>query len=126
DQFASRVKKNSRDCQIITVCRTGVRSLHAVDELGEAGLRAKSLKGGMVAWSNTYVTSEIPVPDAQDVTLLQIRRLSKGCTSYLIAQGRECVVVDPSSKTDEYARIACNKRFRITHVLDTHKHADHI
>ena len=120
------MKAIANDNQVITVCRTGVRSLHAVNELQEAGLFVKSLRGGIVAWSNTYVTSEVHVPDALSGRMIQMRRLSKGCTSYLIGDRKECVVVDPSSKIEEYVRTARIEGFRITHVVDTHKHADHI
>src|SRR5438132_14029160 len=102
ERFASRVKAIANDSRVITVCRTGVRSLHAVNELQGTGLFVKSLRGGIVAWSNTYVTSEVHVPDALSGRMIQMRRLSKGCTSYLIGDGKECVVVDPSSKIEEY------------------------
>jgi len=125
-EFASRVKAIANDSQVITVCRTGVRSLHAVNELQGTGLSVKSLRGGIVAWSNTYVTSELQVPNSESCKVIQIRRLSKGCTSYLIGEGKECVVVDPSSKIEEYVRTARREGFQITHVIDTHKHADHI
>lgn len=112
--------------QVITVCRTGVRSLYALHELAENGLSVRSLSGGMVAWSNTYVIAEVPIPDALGSRVVQIRRLSKGCSSYVIADGNECVVVDPSSKIEEYVRTVKREGFNITHVIDTHKHADHI
>ena len=120
------MKAIANDNQVITVCRTGVRSLHAVNELQGTGLFVKSLRGGIVAWSNTYVTSEVHVPDALSGRMIQMRRLSKGCTSYLIGDGNECVVVDPSSRIDEYVGAAKREGFRVTHVIDTHKHADHI
>ncbi len=126
ERFVSRIKAIAKDNRVITVCRTGVRSLHAVHELLETGLFVKSLKGGIVAWSNTYVTSEVKVPNAPGGRVIQIRRLSKGCTSYLIGDGKECVVVDPSSKIEEYVRTARREGLTITDVIDTHKHADHI
>ena len=126
ERFASRVKAIADDNRVITVCRTGVRSLHAVHELQETGLFVMSLRGGIVAWSNTYVTADVQVPNALSGRVIQIRRLSKGCTSYLIGDGKECVIVDPSSKIEEYVRTARREGFTITEVIDTHKHADHI
>src|SRR2546427_4576284 len=73
ERFASRVKAIANDNRVITVCRTGVRSLHAVHELQQTGLFVKSLKGGIVAWSNTYVTAEVQVPDTLGGRVIQIR-----------------------------------------------------
>src|SRR3989442_6653599 len=49
-EFALRVKAIANENQVITVCRTGVRSLHAVDELQGTGLSMKRLMVGIVAW----------------------------------------------------------------------------
>jgi len=125
-RFVNRVRTVAEDNQVIAVCRTGVRSLHAVDELEKAGLSAKSLRGGMVAWSNTYVSNDVQVSGKTPGRVVQIRRLSKGCASYIVSDGKECAVIDPSSRIDEYVGLAATKDFRITHVIDTHKHADHI
>ncbi len=126
DNFVPRVREVAQDGRVITVCRTGVRSLYAVRELEEAGLNAKSLRGGMVAWSNTYLSSEMEIPGAPGSKLIQIRRLSKGCTSYILGHGNDCMVVDPSSRIEEHLSLANSNGFKITHVIDTHKHADHI
>src|SRR2546430_9908548 len=98
ERFPSRVKAISNHNRVITVCRTGVRSLHAVHELLKTGLFVRSLRGGIVAWSNTYVTSEVQVPNGLGGRVIQIRRLSKGCTSYLIGYGKECVIDRKSTR----------------------------
>jgi glyoxylase-like metal-dependent hydrolase (beta-lactamase superfamily II) len=49
-----------------------------------------------------------------------------GCASYLLGDGDEAVVVDPRWDIDEYVEIAAAERLRITHVVDTHEHADHV
>src|SRR5207247_6850469 len=76
-RFVNRVRAVAEDNQVIAVCRTGVRSLHAVDELEKAGLSAKSLRGGMVAWSNTYVSNDVKVSAETRGRVVQIRRLSR-------------------------------------------------
>ena len=35
-------------------------------------------------------------------------------------------MVDPSFTIDQYLRIAKSEKFKIVHVVDSHKHADHI
>jgi len=49
-----------------------------------------------------------------------------GCASYLLGDGGEAIVVDPRWDIDVYLQIATEERLRITHVLDTHEHADHV
>jgi hydroxyacylglutathione hydrolase len=51
-----------------------------------------------------------------------------GCAAYLFGCGGlgKCAVVDAHEEDlDEYARFAAAKGMRITHVIDTHVHADH-
>lgn len=51
-----------------------------------------------------------------------------GCASYLLGCGTlgQCAVVDPRADDRErYAAFARAKHMRITHVIDTHVHADH-
>ncbi|MBI4609902.1 MAG: MBL fold metallo-hydrolase [Candidatus Rokubacteria bacterium] len=52
-----------------------------------------------------------------------------GCLSYLVACGEagEAVVVDPGrDRADDYLRLARKRGLRITHIVETHTHADHI
>lgn len=51
-----------------------------------------------------------------------------GCAAYLLGCGTlgTCAVVDPrADDVDTYAAFASTKKMRITHVIDTHVHADH-
>jgi hydroxyacylglutathione hydrolase len=59
----------------------------------------------------------------------QLVNEESGCLSYLIgcAQAGEAVIVDPGrDRVAEYLRVARKKGLRITHVVETHTHADHI
>lgn len=49
-----------------------------------------------------------------------------GCASYVLGDAGEAVVVDPRWDIDVYLEIARAGRVRITHVIDTHDHADHV
>ncbi len=49
-----------------------------------------------------------------------------GCASYVLGDQGEAVVIDPRFDIDVYLQIASSERFRITHVLETHDHADHL
>jgi hydroxyacylglutathione hydrolase len=51
-----------------------------------------------------------------------------GCAAYLVGCGTlgQCAVVDAhDADVDDYVRFAAMKGMRITHVIDTHVHADH-
>jgi hydroxyacylglutathione hydrolase len=59
----------------------------------------------------------------------QLLNEESGCLSYLIgcAQAGRAVIVDPGrDRVHEYLRIARKKGLRITDVIETHTHADHI
>jgi hydroxyacylglutathione hydrolase len=49
-----------------------------------------------------------------------------GCASYMLADAGEAIVVDPRWDIETYLEIARTERLRITHVIDTHDHADHV
>jgi hydroxyacylglutathione hydrolase len=48
--------------------------------------------------------------------------------SYMVGdeKAKEVAVIDPSRDVDEYVRIAKDEGLRITHVLETHVHADYV
>ena len=51
-----------------------------------------------------------------------------GCAAYLLGCGTvgKCAVVDARAEDlDTYIAFASAKKMRITHVIDTHVHADH-
>ena len=59
----------------------------------------------------------------------QLANEDSGCLSYVIgcSEAGQAVVVDPGrDRVDEYLRVARKKGLRITHILETHTHADHI
>ncbi len=47
-------------------------------------------------------------------------------SSYLLAGDGYCAIIDPSRDVDRYIAAAKNMGFKITHILETHLHADFI
>jgi glyoxylase-like metal-dependent hydrolase (beta-lactamase superfamily II)/rhodanese-related sulfurtransferase len=115
-----------RDRQIVTICARGSRSRLAAEALRAAGYRAVSLAGGMAAWSALYDLAPVPAELPGHGRIVQVRRLGKGCLSYLVLSAGVAAVVDPSARFDVYQQAATEAGVRITHVLDTHQHADHV
>ena len=51
-----------------------------------------------------------------------------GCFSYVIGcpAAQAMVVVDPKRDVQDYLDISRNEGMKITHIIDTHVHADHV
>jgi len=122
-ELASRLREVPRDQRVVTICAKGLRALEGAAILKSRGISSQVLEGGMDAWASTY--------DAVDgvfgqATVVQVRRRGKGCLSYVVGAGSRAVVIDPSRDLEQYLNVARRHDWRITHVLDTHLHADHL
>ena len=59
--------------------------------------------------------------------MYQFVRIGKGCLSYMVISNGEAAIIDATRMTDIFTDFAISKeQAKITHVLDTHLHADHI
>lgn len=110
---------------VVALCGAGVTSLTAAQQLRARGLEAVSLEGGMKAWSLAWNSAEVTMPEG-GTRVIQLRRTGKGCLSYVIGSGDEAIVVDPSLEPRVYLELAQENGWRITKVIDTHIHADHL
>jgi glyoxylase-like metal-dependent hydrolase (beta-lactamase superfamily II) len=114
---------------VVTICATGRSSGMFAEYLEDEGHAhdVKTVEGGMEAWSMVYDT--VPVAtENDDLVIVQLQRRSKGCLGYLVGSKRagEAALVDVTRATDEFLAAANERGFDVTHVLDTHIHADHI
>jgi glyoxylase-like metal-dependent hydrolase (beta-lactamase superfamily II) len=114
-----------RDRPVVTVCNAGRVSQTAAAILAQRGFDARSLTGGMKAWSLAWNTAPVPLADLS-ARVVQVRRTGKGCLSYVVGSGNEAAVIDPSVARDVYTRLADEHGWAIRYVLDTHVHADHL
>lgn len=118
----SRVMKAGIDVpkgsEIIAVCLHGMRSAAATRYLQMAGFEnVYSLEGGMVEWNGIYDTVRI------SENIVQVRRIGKGCLSYVLVSDGEAVIIDPTVDIDVFVEAADGSK--IVAALDTHAHADH-
>ena len=113
------------DRPVVTVCGAGATSLIAAAQLRARGWQAWSLDGGMKAWSLAWNSADVPLATS-NAQVIQLRRTGKGCLSYLIGAGEEALVLDASLPSEIYLRLAQQRGWRITTVIDTHIHADHL
>ena len=56
----------------------------------------------------------------------QVLHPDLGCASYVLADGGEAAVVDPKWAIGDYLDLAEEEGFEITHIVETHDHADHL
>jgi glyoxylase-like metal-dependent hydrolase (beta-lactamase superfamily II) len=113
------------DRPVVTVCNAGLVSQTAAEMLAKRGFDARSLAGGMKAWSLAWNAADVPLADPS-VHVIQVRRTGKGCLSYIAASAGEAAVIDPSVSPDVYVGLARRHGWSIRYVLETHIHADHL
>ena len=112
-----------KDIPVVTVCAGGNLSQVATKILSEKGYDAYSLEGGMKAWNYAWDTSEIIL---DDIKVIQVRRVAKGCLSYLVGSGNQAMVIDASLDPSVYDGLAKEQGWSIDYVADTHIHADYV
>ncbi len=110
------------DKEIAVVCVAGVTSDDAAGFLQDEGYDAKSVADGMNGWGRVHVPYEVEVLDG----VVQVVRPGTGCVSYLVGDGDEAVVVDPSLYIEEYLDLADERGVELVGAIDTHAHADHV
>ena len=113
------------DRPVVTVCGAGKTSRIAAEQLEERGGVVYSLEGGMKAWSLSWNTANVPL-GADMSQVIQVRRIGKGCLSYIIGSAQEAFVIDASVDPQVYLDLATQHGWQITSVFDTHIHADHL
>ena len=121
EEEAARTKQGA-----VVICGQGNGSALVAEELADLGVRTRSLEGGTDAWNRLLVPVEVAgLPG--EVRVWQFQRPAKACLSYVVGvPGQSCIVVDPTRQPQPYLDIAKEHDMAVTHVVDTHVHADHI
>ena len=116
-----------KDKEIITICPRGYRATDGKYIMQRCGYNVKVLEGGLIAWSTEIEEAhrEFQITGS-NVNLVQLRRIGKGCISYMIESNGEMAVIDPVFPIDNYIQTADKLNSTITKIYDTHQHADHI
>ncbi|SEM54730.1 Glyoxylase, beta-lactamase superfamily II [Mesobacillus persicus] len=113
------------DMDVLVVCAKEGSSVMVAEMLSEEGRDVAYLEGGMKTWSEHL--EPVKVGDLKDGgELYQFVRIGKGCLSYMVVSNGEAAIIDSTRMTDIYLDFAKNMNVNITHVFDTHLHADHI
>ncbi|HXV67176.1 MAG TPA: rhodanese-like domain-containing protein [Nitrosopumilaceae archaeon] len=116
--------KIPKDKKIVTICSHGNRSMVAAFALAQKGIESSSLTGGMAQWNQVLYDTIAKKDD--NVTIIQVEKVGKGCISHIIGCDGEAAVIDPTHPASKYVEFANKHDLKITKVLDTHQHADHV
>lgn len=121
--------KVPRDRPVVVICAKGGSSAWVADEvLRPRGYDVANLKGGMAAWGSYYAVHSVPEA-VGTVRIWQLERPARGCLHHMIGYGqgvRQAVVIDPPRHYERVIDLARSEGLTITHIIDTHAHADHI
>ncbi|NWQ41288.1 MBL fold metallo-hydrolase [Bacillus sp. EB106-08-02-XG196] len=113
------------DKEVLVVCAKEGSSIMIAEMLSAEGITVSYLKGGMKAWSEHL--EPVKVGDLKDGgEIYQFVRIGKGCLSYMVVSNGDAAIIDATRMTDIYLEFAESIAAKITHVFDTHLHADHI
>ena len=114
-----------KEREVVVVCAKGGSAAFVAEQLTEAGFdNVYTLVGGMKSWSEHL--HQAKVYENNHMKVYQFIRVGKGCLSYMVISGKEALVIDPSRFINVYEQVAQKEGVRITHVVDSHLHADHI
>jgi rhodanese-related sulfurtransferase/glyoxylase-like metal-dependent hydrolase (beta-lactamase superfamily II) len=118
--------KIPKDKEVFVLCAHGNRSLFAAEMLCSLGYRAKSVRGGINMINTVCDVAQINLPG---ITLLQVRRIAKGCVGYIIVSNdsSEAVIVDPQYLChNNYVELVRRLGLKVTGIVDTHVPLDHL
>jgi len=118
------VNQLPKDKDIVVICAKEGSSVMVAEMLSDAGFDVSYLSSGLKSWSEYLYPVEVYKDD--QIKVLQFIRVGKGCLSYMVLSENEALVVDPSRFTDRYTAVAERENVKITHIVDSHLHADHL
>ena len=125
DGVGGIMDKIPSDKEVLVVCAKEGSSIMVAEILSDEGLTVSYLEGGMKAWSEHL--EPVKVGDLKDGgEIYQFVRIGKGCLSYMVVSNGDAAIIDATRMTDIYLEFADSIGAKITHVFDTHLHADHI
>jgi glyoxylase-like metal-dependent hydrolase (beta-lactamase superfamily II) len=114
-----------RAMPIAVVCGHGNDSAPSAHHLIELGYDARTLAGGMAAWTMLVLARELaPIPGLD--RLIQFDRIGKGALGYVLVSDGAALIVDPPRQAEAYLQVVGESGARVIGVADTHVHADYI
>lgn len=124
ERKASKLPKSH---PVILYCDHGKDAAVAAQKLSKKGFDARSLAGGLQAWNSIYDVATV-LDKRSTLTVHQVKRLGKGCLSYLVVlpDKTSTIIIDPTTHVEVYKEHIKKHSLKPIAVLDTHIHADHV
>jgi glyoxylase-like metal-dependent hydrolase (beta-lactamase superfamily II)/rhodanese-related sulfurtransferase len=113
------------DGPVAVVCNRGLSARSVAGALRPLGVDAAVVEGGMRGWIATLAVRDVEL-GIDGLAVRQVQRPGRGCLSYVLASAGRALVVDPAPDAAFYSALAAGLGARITDVVDTHLHADHL
>ncbi|MGB9753310.1 MAG: MBL fold metallo-hydrolase [Roseiflexus castenholzii] len=110
--------------EVLVVCAREGSSQYVADLLRARGIEARYLEGGILSWGYLYDTRDIV--SASWGRIIQVARPARGDVSFIVISDGVAAVIDPLRHTAPYLEAIAPHGARLTHIFDTHVHADHI
>jgi glyoxylase-like metal-dependent hydrolase (beta-lactamase superfamily II) len=111
--------------RVAVLCNRGMSARRVASALRAEGVGAEVVEGGMRGWIGALQARDVPL-DIAGLSVVQVQRPGRGCLSYVVAADGAALVVDPAPDSDYYIEAAAALGARVTDVVDTHLHADHL
>jgi glyoxylase-like metal-dependent hydrolase (beta-lactamase superfamily II) len=92
--------------------------------LQQRGARATTLEGGINEWGSYYDVRDII--NTSYGRIVQIARPARGDLSFVVISEGQAAIIDPLRHTEQYTSVINEAGARLSHIFDTHAHADHI
>lgn len=110
--------------EVLVVCAKEGSSEFVAELLQERGVQATFLKDGILSWGGLYdVRTAVDEPFGK---IIQVARPARGDLSFVVVSDGVAAVIDPLRHIAHYLRVIQEENAQLTHILDTHAHADHI
>ena len=129
-ELEQKLNKIPKDKPVVVYCRSGNRSAHAAQILLAAGYADVYDLGGLFEWARQGGASSVRLSikggDNHAAEILLRREAGPGILPGRLRQDRRGPGGRPDARLTPYLRAAEKEGLRITHVTETHIHADFV
>jgi glyoxylase-like metal-dependent hydrolase (beta-lactamase superfamily II)/rhodanese-related sulfurtransferase len=116
------VARVPHDVEVHVVCAKEGSARYVAEILQQHGRAVRYLQDGIASWGDYYDVREVVKESFGRI--VQVARPARGDLSFVILSEGQAAIVDPLRHIDAYLEVV--GAARLTHIFDTHAHADHI
>jgi glyoxylase-like metal-dependent hydrolase (beta-lactamase superfamily II) len=122
DESVAKVPTNHDE--VLVICAKEGSSEFVAEILQQHGINARYMEGGINTWGNLYDVRNVVSNNYGRI--IQVARPARGDLSFVVVSNGEAAIVDPLRHIEHYMNTLDNANAKLTHIFDTHAHADHI